>query len=113
MSDHEESEGAPPHVAAEFFLWLWYRSESGQGRLDLESGAVEFWVDDRIAFRAVGEEKVSAVMTGENPSLTPEAHAALAGGKLIRDVRLALRRDRKSTRLNSSHSSVSRMPSSA
>jgi hypothetical protein len=90
----EESGGAPPHVASEFFLWLWYRSETGQGRVDLgESGSVEFWVDDRISFRAVGEEKVSAVMTGENPSLTPEAHAALAGGKVIRDVRLALRRE--------------------
>ncbi len=94
MSEQDEMEGAPPHVASEFFLWLWYRSETGQGRVDLgENGVVEFWVDDRIAFRAVGEEKVSAIMTGENPSLTPEAHAALAGGKVIRDVRLALRRE--------------------
>jgi hypothetical protein len=94
MSEEQEYQGAPPHVASEFFLWLWYRSETGQGRVDLgESGAVDFWVDDRIAFRAVGEEKVSAVMTGENPSTTPEAHAALAGGKVIRDVRLAIRRE--------------------
>ncbi len=95
MSDTEEMEGAPPHIAAEFFLWLWYRSESGQGRVDLAEGSVEFWVDDRIAFRAVGEDKVSAVMTGDNPGLTPEAHAALAGGKVIRDVRLALRREER------------------
>ena len=94
MSDEQEYQGAPPHVASEFYLWLWYRSETGQGRIDLgESGAVDFWVDDRISFRAVGEERVSAVMTGENPSTTPEAHAALAGGKVIRDVRLALRRE--------------------
>jgi hypothetical protein len=94
MSD-EENEGTPPHVAAEFFLWLWYQSETGQGRVDLgeTGGSVEFWVDDRIAFRAVGEDKVSAIMTGENPSLTPEARAALAGGKVLRDVRLALRRE--------------------
>ncbi len=91
----EEMEGAPPHVASEFFLWLWYQSETGQGRVELGegNGAVEYWVDDRIAFRAVGEDKVSAIMTGDNPSLTPEAHAALAGGKVIRDVRLALRRE--------------------
>ncbi|MFN7142881.1 MAG: hypothetical protein ACK4YP_03830 [Myxococcota bacterium] len=94
MSDTEEMDGAPPHVASEFFLWLWYRSETGQGHVDMgDNGSVDFWVDDRISFRAVGEEKVSAVMTGENPSLTPEAHAALAGGKVIRDVRLALRRE--------------------
>jgi len=95
MSEHEENEGAPPHVAGEFFLWLWYQSETGQGRVDFgeEGGTVEYWVDDRISFRAVGEDKVSAIMTGDNPSLTPEAHAALAGGKVIRDVRLALRRE--------------------
>ena len=79
MSDTDESEGTPPHVAGEFFLWLWYQSETGQGRVDLgeTGGSVDYWVDDRIAFRAVGEDKVSAVMTGDNPSLTPEAHAAL------------------------------------
>ncbi|MDP2313006.1 MAG: hypothetical protein Q8P41_08880 [Pseudomonadota bacterium] len=95
MSDTEESQGAPPHVASEFFLWLWYQSETGQGRVELgsDAGTVEYWVDDRISFRAVGEEKVSAIMTGDNPSLTPEAHAALAGGKVIRDVRLALRKE--------------------
>jgi hypothetical protein len=95
MSDTEEMEGTPPHVASEFFLWLWYQSETGQGRVDLgtDGGSVEFWVDDRLSFRVVGEEKVSAIMTGENPSLTPEARAALAGGKVLRDVRLALRRE--------------------
>ncbi|MDP2305306.1 MAG: hypothetical protein Q8P18_04685 [Pseudomonadota bacterium] len=95
MSDSEENEGVPAHVASEFFLWLWYQSETGQGRVDLgeTGGSVEYWVDDRISFRTVGEDKVSAVMTGDNPSLTPEAHAALAGGKVIRDVRLAIRRE--------------------
>jgi hypothetical protein len=50
-------------------------------------------VDDRLSFRSAGEDKVNAVLTGDNPSTTPEARAALAGGKVLRDVRLALRRD--------------------
>ena len=52
-----------------------------------------WWVDDRLSFRSAGEDKVNAVLTGDNPSTTPEARAALAGGKVLRDVRLALRRD--------------------
>lgn len=96
----EEMEGAPPHVAAEFYLWLWYRSEVGRGHVEFEGegGGVDFWVDDRIAFRAVGEDRVTAVLTGENPSTTPEARAALAGGKVLRDIKLAIRRaDREYT----------------
>ena len=90
----DEVRGAPPHVAAEFYLWLWYRSEHGEGELamDDEGGDVTYWVDDRIAFRPAGEEKVTAVLTGENPSTTPEARAALAGGKVLRDLKLALKR---------------------
>lgn len=98
--DEDELAGAPPHVAAEFFLWLWYRSEVGLGHVDFagEGGSADFWVDDRISFRAVGEDRVSAVLTGENPSTTLEARAALAGGKVLRDIRLALRRsDREYT----------------
>jgi hypothetical protein len=94
MSDEETFAGAPPHVASEFYLWLWYRSETGAGHLELgeDGGAVDFWVDDRLSFRAAGEDRVSAVLTGENPSTTPEARAALAGGKVLRDLKLALRR---------------------
>ncbi|MFZ5481078.1 MAG: hypothetical protein ACOZNI_30230 [Myxococcota bacterium] len=98
--DTTEMEGAPPHVSAEFLLWLWYRSEVGRGHVDFEGegGSVDFWVDDRIALRQAGEDKVTAVLTGENPSVAPEARAALAGGKVVRDLRLALRRaDREYT----------------
>jgi hypothetical protein len=54
---------------------------------------IDFWVQERIAFRTVGEQKVSAVVTGEHPSGAPEARAALTGGKVLRDIRLAFRRE--------------------
>jgi hypothetical protein len=89
----EEVRGAPPHVAAEFYLWLWWQSDTGGGSLSVEEGEdIDFWVDDRIAFRPAGEEKVTAVMTGDNPGSAPEARAAVAGGKVLRDVKLAIRR---------------------
>lgn len=94
MSD-EQNDEISPHVASEFYVWLWYRSEAGRGKVELgpDEGAVEFWVDDRIAFRAVGEERASVMLTGERPSTTPEARAALAGGKVLKEIRLALRRE--------------------
>jgi hypothetical protein len=89
----EELRGAPPHVAAEFYLWLWHRSDTGGGCLEVEEGEdIDFWVDDRIAFRPAGEERVTAVITGDNPSSAPEARAAVAGGKVLREVKLALKR---------------------
>lgn len=92
MSDTE----FPPHVASEFYLWLWYRSETGGGTLAFEdSGSVDFWVEDRLSFRSAGEEKVSAVLTGERPSASPEARAALRGGKVLRELKLALRREER------------------
>lgn len=93
MSEEKE-ELLPGHIASDFYLWLWYRSETGGGHLELGEGMeVDFWVQERLSFRVVGEQRVSAVMTGEHPSGSPEARAALAGGKVLRDVRLALRRE--------------------
>ena len=38
-----------------------------------------------------GEANARAIMTGENTSTSPEAMAALANGKVVREVRLHLR----------------------
>lgn len=92
-----EQDGLPvlPHVAAEFYAWLWWRSETLGAVFDLgeEVGRVELWVDDRLAFRGLGDTRVCAVMTGDNPSATLEARAALAGGKVLQEIRVGIRRD--------------------
>jgi hypothetical protein len=95
MAEDERS-GIPAHVASEFYLWLWWEADVGTGEADLgEGGRVTWWVDDRIAFRSPGEERPSAVMTGEQPAAAPESRAALLGGKVLRDVRIALRREER------------------
>ncbi len=104
MSDRTSDEGGgvdsapenetPPHIASDFYLFLWFASEVGRGVIEPADGSpFSWWVDDRLSFRPAGEDKVNAVLTGDNPSTTPEARAALAGGKVLRDLRLALRRD--------------------
>jgi len=90
-----EATPIPAHLGSEFLLWLWYTSEHQQARFELPKpvGVVDVWVDDRLAFRQPADQKVTAVLTGENPAAAPEARAALAGGKVIQDLRLGLKRD--------------------
>lgn len=85
----------PAHVAGELYVWLWWASEQSGGAFDLPDpvGRITLWVDDRLAFRRPDDSKVTAVITGENPSTTLEARAALAGGKVLQELRIGLRRD--------------------
>lgn len=84
-----------PHMAGEFYAWLWWKSEDNGGHFDLGDpiGRVDVWVDDRLAFRNPNDSKVAAVMTGEHPSTSLEAKAALAGGKVLQELRIAVKRD--------------------
>lgn len=95
MSAAPEALPIPPHLASEFYLWLWWSTEERATVFDLGGrvGRVDLWVDDRLAFRHPHEAKVTAVMTGENPADTLEARAALAGGKVVSELRLHLRRE--------------------
>lgn len=86
-----------PSLTSEFYLWLWFRSDEQAGRFDIgESGErIELYVDDRLAFRTPGENKATAVLTGDNPSETVEAKAALFGGKVLQELRIRIRRDER------------------
>ena len=89
-ADEEKDTAAYPHLDSDFYLWLWHRSEVGQG--SLEDANIDFWVQDRLSFRVIGEDKASAVLSGD-PAHSPEAKAALVGGKIVKDIRIGLRRD--------------------
>ena len=95
MSD-ESSAPALPHLTAEFFVWLWYASERDGGTMTLgAAGVCDVWVEERLSFRIPDEDKARAVLTGENTSSAPEARAALASGKVVRDVQVHLRREER------------------
>lgn len=96
MSDeNEDGLPTPPHLSSEFYVWLWWESERNNARFELGElmGQVEVWVDARLAFRRPGDSKVSAVLTGDDASTTLESRAALAGGKVVDEIRLRIRRD--------------------
>lgn len=84
-----------PHVASEFYLWLWWSIDQRDAVFELggKVGTITLWVEERLAFRHPNETKITAVMTGDRPDETLEARAALAGGKVVQDLRLHMRRD--------------------
>lgn len=86
------TETVPDHVVHDFLAWLWYMAETRGTAPISDDENVTLWVDTRMAFRSVGDLKPSAVLTGESPSASPEARAALRGGKVIDELRVSLRR---------------------
>ena len=52
---------ALPHLASDFFAWLWYTTETTGGHIELNGRSLQIWVDDRIAFRSPSEETARAV----------------------------------------------------
>ncbi len=94
------TEAAPPvlpHLTIEFFVWLWYASEREGGTFHLgESvGVADAWIDERLSFRSVDEDKARAVLTGEDTASSAEARAALASGKVVRDLQMHIRREER------------------
>jgi hypothetical protein len=90
----------PPHIAADFYLWLWWRSEAQGGRFTLEDDTVvEVYLDDRLALRDTGEERPTTLLTGDSPGTTPEARAAVLGGKVPKELRLLVRREDREYRV--------------
>lgn len=85
----------PGHLSSEFYAWLWWTSMQNGGvfRLPDPVGRVDVWVDDRLVFKVAEATRASAVLTGDNPSESLEARAALAGGKVLHEIRIGVRRE--------------------
>ncbi len=95
MTEEEEERPLLAHLPSEFLTWLWWITEENGGSMDLggDVGPVDVWVDDRITFRAMSDDKNLAVITSENASSTREARAALAAGRVVKELRLQLKRE--------------------
>lgn len=79
-----------PHLSTEFFTWLWWATEQGGGRLTVDGEEIIVWVDDRMAFRLPSEDASRAVLTGADTARAAEAKAAMAAGKIIKELRVRL-----------------------
>ena len=98
MSKDAGKDNAPthPHLTAEFFVWLWYAADRDSGTFNLDDlGVVDMWIEDRLSFRVPDEDKARAVLTGDDTASSAEARAALASGKVVRDLQLHLRHEER------------------
>jgi hypothetical protein len=87
-----------PHLAPEFYSWVWFASESMGGMLSVvdDKGIdVEVWVEDRMSFRNPDSHTMRATVVGENAPQSPEARAALASGKILHDIQLHLKTEER------------------
>jgi len=80
------------HLAPEFMLWLWWRSERDQGVFDLggELGAVEVWADDRMVLASDAVNAQTDTFAGGHPATSAEAREALRLGKMPRQFKFAV-----------------------
>ncbi|MFO0744768.1 MAG: hypothetical protein U1F43_03720 [Myxococcota bacterium] len=76
------------YLGREFLTWLWYRSSTQEGVFQLTEGPIELWFDATLTLEAQGEVKEQNVIKAENPTETPEAHAAILTGKVVSSARL-------------------------
>lgn len=81
-------------LTSHFLHWFWWRSEQNACVFALEpQGNVDAWVDSRVLLESKSGTSDKALLTGENPSGTREARAALVGGKIPSEIRMGIRRD--------------------
>ena len=89
---HPGDHPASYFLGKEFLLWLWWRSETAYGAIEIEGiGPVEFWIDDRIQFKTEGDMPQISDLKGGQPSATVEARSALQAGKIVETARIGLR----------------------
>ena len=84
-----------PHLAGEFLLWLWYRTELSGAQLTVPGldGPIDLWGEKRVVIRPPDSGGSSTTVVGENPCAAPECLRAMEGGKLPAEMRLCIRRD--------------------
>ena len=69
------------YLGREFLLWLWWKSETQNGRFDVGDETAELWFDRRIILESESDEGTEKIVcSGDNPHLR-EARFALTENK--------------------------------
>jgi hypothetical protein len=78
-------------LGREFLLWLWYTSEINDGIVALgEDNEIEIAIDDRIVLEPIYGEGSRHLLSGIEPSHTPEAAFALQMNKLPSEIKIKI-----------------------
>ena len=76
-------------LGREFLLWLWFESERNNSTFQLEKyGEIEIFLDDKIVLEPLYGEGNRHLLSGYDPSTSPEAAVALQRNKIPSEVKL-------------------------
>jgi len=78
-------------LGAEFLVWLWFCSETFDGKFVLDAGPLELWLDSPLSLESQLQPGERIALRGIHPSATAEAKEALRQNKLPTRARLVLR----------------------
>ena len=79
------------HLGKEFLTWLWFRSETNEGLVDVpDQETVELWFDDKLVLSGADGAKEQNIIKGEAPTESPEARMALRMGKKLSEAKMRL-----------------------
>lgn len=79
--------------AAEFLLWLWWRSERDEGHFVVRDTPLEVSLDDRMVLTNSAVNAQTDTFTGGHPPTSAEAREALRTGKMPTQAKVNLVRD--------------------
>lgn len=81
-------------LGSEFMMWLWFKSETHDGLMDVAAhGPVEVVYDDRLVLEAYLAETERNTLKGGAPAYSPEAKVALQHGKRVSRAKLRVVKD--------------------
>ncbi len=78
-------------LGAEFLVWLWFCSETFDGKFVVDAGPLELWLDSPLSMESQLQPGERIALRGIHPSSTAEAKEALRQNKLPTRARLVLR----------------------
>ena len=86
-----ERVGSTEFIGREFLVWLWFKSETGEGSFPLgEAGSAEIWYDGRIVLQPDQDDRDEKVICLGDTSRSREARFALAERKAVTEAKIRL-----------------------
>ena len=88
---------AKAFLGREFLTWLWCQAETKKGTIRLENWDdgkardIEIWMDDLVSMESSSSRIHEHRMKGGDPCHSQEATVALAGGKMVKDIKVGMR----------------------
>jgi hypothetical protein len=86
-----ERVGSTEFIGREFLVWLWFKSETGDGKFPLgETGSAEIWLDGRVVLQPDHDDRDEKIICLGDTSRSREARFALAEHKTITEAKIKL-----------------------